>query len=109
MDSGYVHPKDKDLPGFTRDSRGRPKPGYHNPTTPGGAAGVDAGLADVFGGAMFGHEHWELRKRRARRYESVKSVTRWVTSAGCLLVGIGIVIAALLGLAVLIRHLWGLL
>ena len=106
MDPGYVHPKDNDLPDFTRDSRRRPKAGYRNSP---GVSDVDAWFADYLGGAMFDHEHWETQRRRDRRYERVKSAMRWITSLGCLGVSALISVAAILGLILLIRYLWGLM
>lgn len=106
MDPGYVHPKDNDLPDFTRDSNGRPKAGYRNPP---GVSDVDAGFADYLGRAMFGHEYWETQRRRARRYERVKSAMRGIISLGCLGVSALISVAAILGLILLIRYLWGLM
>lgn len=121
----YQHPKDKDLPGFTRDSEGRPKPGYHNPTPPGdgGAYGVDTdsdsdtwmrtgspgGIADAFGAAMYGQRGWEERRKRAERQRRTKSVLTWATTAGCGILFVLILVAAVLGMIVLISWLVSLL
>lgn len=96
-----VHSKNKDLPDFTRNGRGRLK-------TP-GVSGADAWFADYLGGAMFDHEHWETQQRRAHRYERVQIVTRWITSLGCLGASALISVAVILGLILLIRYLWGLM
>lgn len=101
-----VHSKNKDLPDFTHNSHRHSKAGYRNPS---GASDADTWFADYLGGAMFDHEHWETQQRRAYRYERVQIVTRWITSLGCLGVSALISVAAILGLILLIRYLWGLM
>lgn len=94
---GETHPKDRNLPGFTHDSAGN------------GVSGVDTGLADFLGNAMFGHEHWEAKKKRSRRNERLASALRFVLYTGCLTISILIAIAAVLGLVLLVIFLWSLL
>lgn len=101
-----VHSKDKDLPDFAHNSHGHPRAGYRNSP---GASGADTWFADYLGGAMFDHERWETQRRRAHRYERVKIVTHWIASLGCLGVSALISVAAILGLILLIRYLWGLM
>ncbi len=101
-----LHSKDKDLPDFTRNSRGRPKSGYRNPP---GASDADAWFADYLEGAMFDHERWEMQQRRAHRSERVNIAVRWITTLGCLGASALISTAAILGLILLLRYLWGLM
>lgn len=96
-----LHSKDKDLPDFTRNSRGRPK-------TP-GMSDADAWFADYLEGAMFDHERWEMQQRRAHRSERVNIAVRWITTLGCLGASTLISTAAILGLILLLRYLWGLM
>lgn len=110
----YQHPKDKDLPGFTRDSEGRPKPGYHNPS---GVSGLDIdaetgrsyGMADVIGESMFGRDGWEERRKRAERQRRSRSIITWIAGAGCFIISALIATAAVLGLILLVKWLVSLL
>lgn len=113
------HPKDRDLPGFTRDSVGHPKPGYHNPGPSGLDIGEDdiwmktssarSGLADAIGEAMYGSEEWRERRKRGRRRERVRSVLTAFFTTGCFAVGALLVVASILGLVLLISWLVSLL